>query len=228
MLTLIFNFQLVKPEPTTIIVPDDYLSIDDAINAANPRDTIFVRCGIYGPVGFYTLHVNKPVTLVGEETSDSLHYPVIMGVISITANNVSISKFITAPSWFPSDGIHLWSVTGCRVSQMVFCVDEGTGIWLHDSSYNVIAYNRVEGVVWDGMRLIGSSNNTLIGNYFDAWAGEGVQLLNSNNNVMIGNNIEGGHNGISLSSSSNNKILHNNFINNQRQARSWDNLSVNI
>ena len=47
MLTLAFNIQPVKGEPTTIIVPDEYSSIQEAINNANEEDTIFVRAGIY-------------------------------------------------------------------------------------------------------------------------------------------------------------------------------------
>ena len=39
MLTLAFNIQSVRAEPKTIIVPDDYPTIQEAINAANPGDT---------------------------------------------------------------------------------------------------------------------------------------------------------------------------------------------
>ena len=63
MLTLAFNFQPAKPEPTTIIVPDDYPTIQAAINAANDGDTVFVRNGTY----YENVVVNKPVSLVGED-----------------------------------------------------------------------------------------------------------------------------------------------------------------
>lgn len=39
MLTLVFNVQPAKSEPTTIIVPDDYPTIQEAINNANEGDT---------------------------------------------------------------------------------------------------------------------------------------------------------------------------------------------
>jgi len=47
MLTLAFKIQTVETEPTTIIVPDNYPTVQEAVNAANPRDIIFIRSGTY-------------------------------------------------------------------------------------------------------------------------------------------------------------------------------------
>ena len=59
--SLAFNIQPAQSEAHTITVPDDYPSIQGAIDAANAGDTIYVRNGSYGPV-----IVNKAVALVGE------------------------------------------------------------------------------------------------------------------------------------------------------------------
>ena len=58
----------VKAESKTITVPDDSHTIQEAINAADVGDTIFVKRGTYveNPV------VNKSVSLVGEDR-DSNH-----------------------------------------------------------------------------------------------------------------------------------------------------------
>ena len=42
MLSLAFNIQPVKAEPTTIIVPDDYPTIEKAINAASSGDSSII------------------------------------------------------------------------------------------------------------------------------------------------------------------------------------------
>ena len=48
--------------PNTITVPDDYSSIQAAINAANAGDIVYVRNGTY----YELVEVNKTISLVGE------------------------------------------------------------------------------------------------------------------------------------------------------------------
>lgn len=43
ILTVAFNTQLAFTQSTTIIVPDDFSTIQEAVNAANLGDTIYVR-----------------------------------------------------------------------------------------------------------------------------------------------------------------------------------------
>jgi len=47
MLILTYNIPLVFSQSTTIIVPDDFSTIQEAVFAANPGDTIYVRAGTY-------------------------------------------------------------------------------------------------------------------------------------------------------------------------------------
>jgi parallel beta-helix repeat protein len=68
-------------EPATITVPDDYSSIQAAINAANPGDTVYVRNGTY----YERVEVNKTISLVGENKDATVvdgngvvpYYPVL-------------------------------------------------------------------------------------------------------------------------------------------------------
>jgi parallel beta-helix repeat protein len=54
--------------PKTITVPDDYPSIQAAINASNPGDTVLVRNGTYHEL----VVVNKTITLAGESRQSTI------------------------------------------------------------------------------------------------------------------------------------------------------------
>jgi nitrous oxidase accessory protein NosD len=91
MLTLALNIQPAKAELTTIIVPDDYATIQEAINNANEGDTVFVRKGTY----YETVIVNKTISLVGENAYNTT----IDGgglatyIVSVTSNDAQVSGF---------------------------------------------------------------------------------------------------------------------------------------
>jgi len=118
----VITFLPVKAEAKMIIVPDDYSTIQDAVNVANEGDTIFIRKGVYEGAENQTLMINKTLSLKGENaenTKINLHplwYEVfIMGQsigwvwansIQISANDVIISGFT-----IDSDGGEIW-VTG--------------------------------------------------------------------------------------------------------------------
>src|SRR3972149_8773182 len=111
MLVLIFlvascvnMFLPVKAESRTITVPDDYSTIQDAINAANEGDTIFVKKGTYEEK---TLEINKALSLIGEDaniTTINLHPPYNVtyilttpffsysNAVTIIANDVRLSN----------------------------------------------------------------------------------------------------------------------------------------
>jgi len=59
-------------EARTIIVPDDYPTIQEAINNANDGDTIYVRNETY----YENVIVHKAVSLVGEDRSARAKIPV--------------------------------------------------------------------------------------------------------------------------------------------------------
>jgi hypothetical protein len=85
MLTLTFNIQPAKAAPATIIVPDNYSTIQEAVNAASAGDTIYVRNGTYNEM----VTINKDsLTLVGDKQGAFIN-----GTVSISANHVIVEEF---------------------------------------------------------------------------------------------------------------------------------------
>jgi nitrous oxidase accessory protein len=65
----------VNAEPKTLVVPDDYPTIADAVGNAVAGDTVFVKRGTYEE---QTLEISKPLSLIGEganQTTINLHPP---------------------------------------------------------------------------------------------------------------------------------------------------------
>ncbi len=91
----------VSAQSKTIVVPDNYSTIQESIDNAVPGDTVFVRAGFY-PNDFnnYGLIINKPLTLTGENPETTIidanyrggHYR-LQAIINIESDNVSISGF---------------------------------------------------------------------------------------------------------------------------------------
>ena len=85
---------IVKAEPKTIVVPDDYATIQEAVDAASDGDTVFVKNGIYNE----PIEIHKPLTLLGEDSQNTiLEIPMIRywppRVILVNADNVTVSGF---------------------------------------------------------------------------------------------------------------------------------------
>ena len=137
MLTLIFNIQPVMTEPTTIIVPDDYPTIQEAIDVANQGNTIYVRAGTY----YENLVVDKTVALLGENKNATVivgvvHSPVWKSVISVHADDVKIVNLTVTNG---GHGIYL----GARRTIVTDCVAyvNGFGLTISSSSQNFLRRN---------------------------------------------------------------------------------------
>jgi len=191
MLTLAFNIQPAKAEPKIITVPDDYPTIQEAINAASDGDTIFVKTGIYHE----HLDVNKAVSLVGENTVTTIIDGSGTGrVVYIDRSNVTISGFTIKNG---STGIELqldWSTSTyprwVEISGNIIANNTYRGILLRGISgiicNNTIVSNR-EGIYFDVAKYYNLSYNTIASNYES-----GIQIAqDSPGNVFRHNNLSG-------------------------------------
>ena len=189
----------VHAEPNTIVVPDDYPTIQYAINSANNGDTVYVKEGTYDG----TIQISKSITLQGASPNTVISDWLIDGkaAILVKSNNVTVKGItIDNPSsttmWNEKRGIHLLGVSNCIImDNFIANCNYGEGIWLYQSSNNLIKGN----IVRDGTKGISLglstnnniTNNTLIGN------SAGISLYNNaDHNTFIENYLY--RNGISI------------------------------
>ncbi len=162
-------------------------SIQDAIDAANESDTVYVHIGTYTE----NLVIGKTITLTGDGSSSVTISGSGDHTIKVTSNNVIISGFKVQNTGGSYYCVFLDSVTGCEISDN-YVKNGGNGIYLDSSNSNIIKDNTVE-----------SCNN-------------GIYLYNSGSNTIKSNNIQNNNvYGIwIISSSSDNTIYLNDFSDN--------------
>lgn len=133
---LAFSVQRVEAEPTTITVPEDYLTIKEAVNGASSGDTIVVSRGHYAEG---QVNVTKPLRSIahGKVIVDGLH--TAKSVFCVRSDKVVIEGFIVKNA--REAGIYLSSADNCRIEQNTV-TNNYWGISMADSSLNIIRGNK--------------------------------------------------------------------------------------
>jgi parallel beta-helix repeat protein len=143
--------------PKIIKVPDDYDTIQKAIDAAFEGDTVFVASGIY----YENVWINKEdLTLIGEDPMDTI----IDGrrkadVVLVTADGIKISKFTLKNSYdsLSYAGVFVFGVNGITINE-VTTLDNYHGIFLYSVSNATLRNNNMTrnmynfGVYGDGLK----------------------------------------------------------------------------
>jgi parallel beta-helix repeat protein len=246
----------VKAAPKTITVPDDYESIQEAIDNADDGDTIFVESGTY----VETLTVTKSVSLIGEDSVNTVvdgNKTYACHVIEVTASNVQITGFTIQNSggvkYYERAGIYVESSNGNNISGNIVTDNYGNGVYLTESSSNnVVSRNNITANFLSGVAITKlSNNNTVEGNTLtDNFCGisvayssnqhihdnvvgnsgnHGINLDDSSSNLIVGNTVADCHNfGLHVYRSSSNRICENVLTNNVKGIRlsSSDNNTV--
>ncbi len=201
------GFEIVpKVGAGTIYVPTDYPTIQEAVDAAWPGDTVYVYSGSYTE---YVV-VNKALNLIGEGSGSTE----IWGgpsdhTVKITASSVYVSGFRIMGWGLEVAGIHLES-GGNTISDNN--VGGDYGIDLSSSNGNIIKNNIVGGGV--GIRLDSSTGNSITDNTISSSSGSGILLSGSDDNTITGNTISNNGEGICIASSEGNTIKSNTISNN--------------
>lgn len=178
--------QPAKSEPTTIIVPDDFLTIQEAINNATNGDTIFVRNDTY----YEHVVVNRSVSLVGEDVGTTIidgsntgHvFYIVSDDVRITDLTVKNSGNLSYPDL--DAGICLDGRTGCIISGNRFINNGFCGVSLLHSNQNTISHNNFSSEGWGGIHLLESSRNIVSRNMIaDKYGGVNGHVSSNYNNI---------------------------------------------
>jgi len=154
-----------SPSSSVIRVSEDYPTIQEAINAASPGDTILVSSGIFRE----SIVINKSISLIGDSKEKTIIIGFNIGnVIYISSNSVIVSSFTIKGSGAnyisPFDGgdagIILDKCANCTLSNLIV-TENCLGIFLNLSDDNVIENNVCYLNSKDGIYLRLSNNNIL-------------------------------------------------------------------
>ena len=229
-LGLIDSMKAFSIKDSVIIVPQDYPTLQEAVNAASPGETIYVYSGNYA-VRTIGLIIDKPLTLIGENSTDT----VIDGTkgltaLQVNADNVSIKGFTIKCEGLGRYGEGYWysfisavvkifanhtTIESNILSGSTFGVFVGnysnTNIdefYPGEHSYNIIRNNlitRCDVGIW----LEGETNANLIEDNNISCPQFGIKTDGSNEDTIQNNTITGSANAISLNSCETDEILNN-------------------
>jgi len=190
--TVFLPFEICIASANIIYVDDsggaDYTNIQDAVNAANDSDTIYVYGGTYNE----KVIINKSLILTGGGSEITTINGEGDHTLKVTSDNVIISGFKIKNTDSSSYAcIQLYYVINCQIKN-ILAQYGGNALYLVGSNTNTIENNTIE------------SGNI------------GIFLSNSDANIITNNYIQNNNAyGISLSSNSaSNTIYKNDFSNN--------------
>ena len=234
------NFQISKSTfaGDTIYVPDDYPTIQEAVNHSNNGDIIKVSSGTYPE----HIIVDKQLQIIGDGSDvtfvdgggECYH------VFDVQVDNVTISKFTIMNCNESKAGIELMNnnyhnVSGCRINDTVI-LECGSGIELFWTNNNTIFNNTISGNYEWGIYSFSSNNctienNTITGNFIGIEPDFSTLIIKNNtieynndsgiyqflcfNQIIENNDIYSNNDkGVRIFSSTNNEIIYNDIIGN--------------
>jgi hypothetical protein len=135
LVTLAFSIQPAKATPKTIIVPDNYPTIQAAIDQASQGDTLLIRSGTY----YEHIVVNKTLTIQGE----GKYFPAINGnntgdAVEIESSSVKISGLRISNGYFYD------AIIDAANSTILDCILTGSASIYINSSQNTIRGNLLD------------------------------------------------------------------------------------
>jgi nitrous oxidase accessory protein len=170
----------------TIIVPDDYPTIQGAIDNAHDGDTIFVRNGTY----YENLAVNKTISLIGENKHDTfIHGRGIGTIITIQdTNHVVVMGFTVLNSSKVSFGscITVYYSNNITVHNNIL-IESDTPIYISHCNNSLVSSNMLAGYR-SGIFVGDSVNSTIIKNSVSSCL-TGMNVVACDGGIVSGNNL---------------------------------------
>lgn len=190
--------------------PNNYTKIQDAINASNDGDAVFVYTGIY----YENVNINKSITLKGQNKNNTIiDGGKVSNVVYITGESASINGFTIRNGGYSNNN----DLAGVKVRAKYVVINDNIilnnsyfGIIIEQTiimakayltiSNNIITKNNNYGIYFNSDYNTISGNEISLNKYGIFLAGD------SNYNMIISNTIESNANGIVL-----NGYIHGNF-----------------
>lgn len=186
-------------EARVIRVPAQYATIQAAVNAAVPGDTVTVAPGTYKEVVTLKNRVQLHASYAGERKSQN----VIIDARELKP--VGIADYAVGSQ----EALNGVEVVGFTI------INDGTGILVRGTGH-LIAKNTIDVTYYGGfgreaIKLDGANQCVLQGNeiYGRIEYTFGVRLVNSSENILKDNIIEGSAYGVKISDGTKNKLEHN-------------------
>ena len=211
--------------------PADFSTIQEAVNAAEDGDTIFVKNGTY----FENVVVNKSLSIIGESINETIldggggtGFYIISGGVNITCFTIRNSSYgvwldyaqncLLQRNKFVNNtkGIGGDNCVSCTISNNVF---EGNELGMRLTSFvefeisqNIVRHNTY------GFSLVNGFNTKVHGNRVENNTDFGFHLQKFRLSVIYENNVKENKYGFHLRFTWNNDFYHNNVVNNDIQA----------
>jgi parallel beta-helix repeat protein len=215
----------------TITVPDDYPTIQQAVNAAFPYDTVYIRPGTYHE----HLTIGKPLTLKGEDREttvidgDGFGNVIYISSSYVTLNGLKISNGIIGIDLRQFSYIHHLTIRdliidsnrdfgisgsyvgGYHVIENCIFSHNGYGFKVHHISNSIIRNCEVYQNV-NGLGPGWSSNIQVIGNRIHHNTSRGLYINSCSNSLVEKNEVYSNRTGIDLAHVASNITVKDNII----------------
>jgi len=185
----VLSFNIHSVRAGTITVPDDYPTIQEAINNANGGDTVFVRNGTY----LENITVSKPMSLIGENNEATIiQRDGIGAVVEFASSGVDFRGFTIRDG---EVGITIDSYLQDLLIHNVIFINNQYGILTYKCSNSTVEGN----IFLDNFRgvSVAFDNCAFLDNVFNNTS-EGAFMIEGYSNEVANNTILNGEIGIGI------------------------------